>query len=278
MINFFTLFFYLFFFALGAIVGSFLNVVALRLNTGKSIVYSRSACFNCGKQLRWFELIPVFSFVLQKGRCRNCKSSLSSQYIVVEIITGLVFAAIANMYSNVAGVGGLAIAFNPYQTLFYFVIFSLLIVITIYDLRHMIIPDALSYSFSILALGKLVLDQGTVLFHMPGLLSLLAGPILALPFAFIWLVSRGKWMGLGDAKLSLGIGWLLGLSGGFSSVIYAFWIGAVVSIIMIGLNKNTRHHLSLKSEVPFAPFLILGLVLVFFFNLNLVGALLSGWY
>src|SRR3989339_930062 len=83
-------------FCFGAIIGSFLNVVTLRLGTGESVVSGGSKCFSCGKKLKWIELVPIFSFLIQKGRCRECKSKISLQYPAVEILTGLVFLLIFN--------------------------------------------------------------------------------------------------------------------------------------------------------------------------------------
>lgn len=259
--------FYFFFFIFGAIIGSFLNVVSLRINTGKSMIISRSACFSCGKELSWFELIPIFSFLFQKGKCRKCLSKISPQYILVEAIMGFIFIAVAHMYIGLGSWSTMIIL----QIIFILAIFSILMVITIYDLRHMIIPDLLSYLFSFLSLIY------GALFHVGGLSWFIAGPALALPFALIWLVSKGKWMGLGDAKLALGIGWFLGLTGGFTAIMYAFWIGALISVLMMLINRGTKHGLSMKSEVPFAPFLIIGLTVVFFTQFDLVKLLLIGF-
>jgi leader peptidase (prepilin peptidase)/N-methyltransferase len=103
---------------------------------------------------------------------------------------------------------------------------------------------------------------------MPFFLDIFSGLILFAFFAFLWLVSSGKWMGFGDAKLALGVGWLLGLSGGIMAIMLAFWIGAIVSLSLMGLQKLNLSHLGLtiKSEIPFAPFIILGLFLEFFTN------------
>jgi prepilin signal peptidase PulO-like enzyme (type II secretory pathway) len=275
VINFITSFYYFFFFILGAIVGSFLNVVALRYNTGKSIALSRSACFHCSKRLAWYELIPLLSFIIQKGKCLNCRSKISPQYFLVEIVAGIVFALIAHMFGNF---NSESIFFDLTLIIYYCVVFSILIVIFIYDLRHMIIPDPLAFLFAFLALGKLLSDHGSLLFHMPGILWLLAGPILAFPFAFLWLISKGTWIGLGDAKLTLGIGWLLGLTGGLTAVVFAFWIGAAASVFLMMIKKNTKSSLSMKSEVPFGPYLIIGLTIVFFTNFDLIDFLLGGSY
>ncbi len=250
-----------FFGILGIIIGSFLNVVILRFNTGKGID-GRSGCFSCAKTLHWYELIPVASYLFQNGKCRGCKSSISAQYILVELATGALFALIAarvllpisEMYS-VASIINLFISFTAA---------SLLMVIFVYDLRHKIIPDIFSYGFAFLALMRLVLYYQGYLFTFPGMLDLLAGPLIALPFALIWLVSRGAWMGFGDAKLALGIGWFLGLAGAISAMCLAFWIGAVVSVGILLLQSRAK-----KSEVPFAPFLIVGLLVVYFFPMDL---------
>ena len=136
--------------------------------------------------------------------------------------------------------------------------FSLLVVIAVYDLRHKIIPDSLSFTFCLLAFLSLFFSFN----HIPTFLQFLSGPLIAFPFAFFWLVSAGKWMGLGDA---LGIGWLLGLSLGFSALVFAFWLGAIVGVSLIIFSKKY----GLKSEIPFAPYLILGTFLAFIFSLSL---------
>jgi prepilin signal peptidase PulO-like enzyme (type II secretory pathway) len=154
-------------------------------------------------------------------------------------------------------------------------LFSLLIVIVVYDMRHKIIPDTLSYLYACIAFVSLFINYSFVgkIFILPSLWALLAGPILALPFALIWLFSRGRWMGLGDAKLLLGIGWMLGLSQGLASLILAFWSGAIVSIVLLVLRYRG---ITFKSEIPFAPFLIFGVVLVFFFTLDIFSII--SWF
>jgi prepilin signal peptidase PulO-like enzyme (type II secretory pathway) len=256
------LFYLIFFFIFGAIVGSFLNVVSLRLNTGKGIVSTRSACFSCAKTLKWYELVPIFSFIALQGKCSKCRSRISIQYILVEIATGLIFALISYYFPY------------PPQMFFYFAIFSILIVIFVYDLRHMIIPDVLSYSFAVLAFMKLLYELGFNLFSIENIYVLLAGPIVALPFALLWLISNGRWIGFGDAKLALGIGWLLGISLGFTAVIFSFWIGALISILLILMKNIFKNKLSMKSEVPFGPYLIIGLTIVFFSRYNLFDLVL----
>ena len=269
----FLIFFFIF--CLGAIVGSFLNVVILRYNTGRHIT-GRSGCPHCGRQLRWFELLPIVSFLAQMGKCRTCESKISKQYPLVELLTALLF--VLTYWSF--GVE------NLLTLLFSLVIWSLLVVILVYDMRHKIIPDAFVYTFVALAFIALFIPAHVgESFSAPSLSILFAGPLIALPFALLWLVSGGRWMGLGDAKLALGIGWVLGLTGGLSALFFAFWIGAVVSIALVCIDYVRSTHsralsgahgrFTMKSEVPFAPFLILGFAIVFFLHVNLIAYLLG---
>lgn len=260
------------YFILGLIIGSFLNVVIFRYDTGKSIL-GRSECLLCNKKLRWFELIPVLSFVFQLRKCRNCKGKISWQYPLVELFTGTVFLGIFFKFSNFLSTSILNLTAI---TLYFAIIFSILIVILVYDIRHKIIPDGLSYTFTGLSFAAMFLDFSTFNIVIPTLFHLIAGPIFFLFFFSFWFFSHGTWMGLGDGKLALGIGWLLGLSAGTTAIILSFWIGAFVSIIFmtIPLLNFSGKRLTMKSEIPFGPFLIAGLLLVFFFNINILDYIL----
>ena len=110
-------------------------------------------------------------------------------------------------------------------------------VITIYDIHHKIVPDELVYIFILLSFLQMFVSYDPFAFVVPATLDLLAGPILFIPFFCLWYFSKGIWMGLGDGKLALGIGWFLGLSGGISAIMYAFWMGAAISLILIGYQK-----------------------------------------
>jgi len=262
----FTLFF-LFSFALGTIIGSFLNVVAYRYGTKKDLG-GRSSCMTCCEQLKWYELIPVVSYVMLSGKCRTCRAKISAQYPYVESITGLLFAL---LYLKLLP----ALEFSPIIFLalfaFFAFIFSLLIVIAVYDIRHKMIPNKLVYLFSGLSLLMLVLvsfisDLGFVEFAV----DILAGPILAIPFALLWYFSGGKWIGFGDAKIALGMGWFLGLAGGVSAIALGFWIGAIVSVFLLLASKLSKSKVKITrtTEIPFAPFLLIGLIVIFFFNFD----------
>lgn len=280
-----------FFFALGCIIGSFLNVVLFRYNTGRTIG-GRSKCFSCRRTLGPTDLVPVLSYIAFRGRCRTCKSHVSAQYPAVEMLTGVLFGAVYLLYAPLLMVNPALFFFDVIIAL---IVMSLLVLITVYDLKHKIIPDLFSYAFAAVTFIVLFLRLETTVsetpvgdfssfglyLSMPEMSHLFAGIILAFPFYFLWLVSRGRWMGLGDAKLALGIGWFLGLAKGGTAIIYGFWIGAVVSILLIlaqkiyawKLHKQGSTNISMKSEIPFAPFLIAGLLIVYFFGYNMFSVL-----
>lgn len=251
-------------FLFGSIIGSFLNVVIYRLNTGKSIVKGHSICMSCGKSLRWFELIPIFSFLLQSGRCRRCKTKISLQYIIVEVITAIVFSMIIFKFLPLS-----YFSFNYYiiNTIIYLTLFSLLIVISVYDIRHKIIPPVLSLVFIIISFVSIFINVNPFggLFVLPSISLIISGPLLALPFVLLWLLSNGRLMGLGDGKVTLGLGWMLGMSQGFFGLILSFFIGSVVSILILFI---FRKKVNMKTEIPFAPFLAIGAFISFIFNLN----------
>lgn len=249
-------------FIFGTIVGSFLNVVIYRYNSGLSPLKGRSQCFACGKTLHWYELIPIISFILQRARCAKCGVRLSWQYPAVEILSGIIFVAVYALDKTLP------------ETIYLLIIFSTLLVIAVYDLRHKIIPDGLVLFFAILSLVWFLWMIGFArAIHYPYYWTLIAGPILFFPFLGLWLVSRGKWLGLGDSKLALGIGWFLGAALGGSAIMLAFWIGAGFALSMLAIQKIGRtgwgtERLSMQSEIPFGPFLILGVFIVYFTHIN----------
>ena len=247
---------------LGLVIGSFLNVVVYRLNTRKSIG-GRSACMSCRKTLAWYELIPVASFFALQGRCGGCSTRISWQYPVVEIISGAIFGLLFWKMQHLFFLNTLDFVFT-YG--YYTFIFSLLLVVSVYDIKHKIIPDSTSLLFGILAfVGMFFIQDLFVSFEIPKAQDFLAGAVLSVPFALLWLVSRGKAMGLGDAKLAVGMGFLLGVAGLLSATLIAFWAGAIIGVFLLLIKKNT----GLKSEIPFGPFLVLGTFVAFVFGIVL---------
>ncbi len=250
------LIFLLFFSILGLIVGSFLNVLICRFNTGQSLK-GRSMCMSCQHGLCWYELVPLFSFLALKGRCRVCKTRISKMYPIVESVTAVIFIALFLKFQDL-------ILIDPsifvYSYLYYSVLFSILIIIAFYDLRHKIIPDSLSFTLGVLSFMGLFFFNGYGFgVHMPSLLEFFSGFLVATPFFLCWLLSKGTWMGLGDAKLMVGLTYLVGLSRVFFGIVLAFWTGALFGVLLLMFSKKY----GMKSEVPFAPFLVFGIIVAF---------------
>lgn len=252
-------FFLIFSFILGTLIGSFLNVVALRFNTGMTLK-GRSKCFSCGNSLSWYELIPIFSFIFQKGSCRKCKSKISWQYPLVEIISGLIFLMIFIVFPPISFETSIT-------TVFYLLITCILLIITIYDIKHKVIPTVLSYTFCILAFIHLFFTPD-LHFIIPSLwLQILAGPLIALPFFLLVIFSKETLMGMGDPILMLGIGWILGLSDGINAIIFAFWIAAIISVIWVYI---IFRKMKFRYQIPFGPYLILGMYIVLLFSIRVI--------
>jgi prepilin signal peptidase PulO-like enzyme (type II secretory pathway) len=259
----------IFFFIFGTIIGSFLNVVVLRLNSGRS-VSGRSFCFSCGKKLNADELIPIFSFIFQKGKCKGCKSRISFQYPIVEILTGFIFSLTFLKFQNFLLDSPIKFAIFTSISL---IVFSLLIAISVYDFKHKIIPDNLAFSLILFSLFSIFINPyfGKI-FLIPNFWQFLAGPFFALPFFLLWFISKGKWMGLGDAKLALGLGFFLGVYQSIEVFMLSFWIGSIIGVLLLILKGK---HFTIKSEIPFAPFLIFSTMIIFLFNFDILRCLIG---
>jgi len=249
----------------GLVIGSFLNVVIYRFHTGKSL-NDRSHCMSCGTGLKWYELFPVISYVALLGRCRSCGAFIPYRYALVEILTAVMFWLTYMKF-------GLTVYF--FITV---ILMCVLIVGLVYDLYHMIIPDEVSALAAILA-GLLVGWQSVNAndLHL-AIQALLASVAAFLLFGSLWFFSKGRGFGLGDAKLAISLGALVGLGGLFSFITLSFWIGALVGVsIMLWqayiLNMKLGIHIgrrvNMKSEIPFAPFLLIAFGLVFFFSVDI---------
>ena len=247
-------------FLFGVIVGSFLNVVILRTHTKRSLG-GHSHCMSCGERLGVQDLIPLLSYVFLRGRCRQCGARISPRYFLVELTSGILFAC---MFS---------LSLSPVALVLHVLFLALLLVIFVYDIEHLIIPD--EYVLALIPLALLLaVGRGEAVTVESSMALLLGG---ALSFAFLgglWKVSDGRWIGLGDAKLSVPLAVAVGLSSTFSLIVFAFWIGAVVSVSLLCVAKlfvrGQKHllfsgvPLTMKAEVPFAPFLIGSFLVVYF--------------
>lgn len=237
---------------LGTILGSFLNALLFRFNTGKSVLKGRSACMRCGHTLSALDLVPLASYLFLRGRCRYCHAKISWQYPAVEAAAGLLAVLV---YLET----GLTVWF-----LYWLAVWLVLLFVVVYDLRHYIIPWSASLTLMALALvGVLFAYAG-----QPGgaMGEWWAGPVLGVPLLLISLVSGGRWMGWGDGFLELSLGWFVGISMGLTALLIAFWAGAVVGIVLLIMVKNRY---TMSSEVPFAPFLILGCAAAYFLHVDL---------
>jgi len=219
---------------------------------------------SCGHVLKWHELIPIVSFIIQRGRCRKCKSAISIQYPLLEFLSGLTFLLI--------GTKVLLYPFDFYHVVFWIlsgIFWSTLLLICFYDWKHKIIPEIpaiVVIGIGVLAACGLRTDDFGFSFEY-----LLGGFAVAAFPAFLWLISRGRWIGLGDAKLLLGIGLYVGPALALSTLMYAFWSGAIFSLLLLSMRGR---EFTMKSEIPFGPFIILGAFLAYFFNLNILTILL----
>ncbi len=250
-------------FLFGTVLGSFLNVVIFRHNSGRGFG-GRSGCLTCARNLSWYELFPIFSYLFIGGKCNKCKTPISFLYPAVEFTMGaimlLLFSRFAFFLPN-------AVDNFLYFVIFYALSFSIMLVIAGYDLRHKIIPDNLVYPLiAISFLGLYLSDYGVFNFHPATLISIVSGPLVALPLFILWAISKGEWLGLGDVKLTIAMGLLLGVSRGFSALVMSFWIGAVVGIIILLIKGKLSAR---KMQIPFAPFLVVATFIAFFFDITI---------
>ena len=236
--------------ALGAAVGSFLNVVVLRMRANQPFLHGHSRCPHCGRQLRWWELVPVGSFLALGGRCRTCRHRLSAQYLLLECLTAAVFMTIFLRYGW------------SFLTPFGWVVGSTMLLIATYDGKWSLIPDEFSYLFIGSSLIWVLIAQQSWLETLYGLF---AGAIF---FGLQYVLSRGKWIGSGDIFIGLGLGLLLGWRMFFTALVMAYLSGAIVAAIQI-----IRRRKSVGTTMPFAPYLMAG-----GFAAWLFGPAIVNWY
>jgi leader peptidase (prepilin peptidase)/N-methyltransferase len=239
----------------GAIVGSFLNVCIFRLPKEESIIWPGSHCPHCNNPINFYDNIPLVSYLLLKGRCRYCEESISIQYPLVEGITAL-------------GSLILFMKFGPSLSyLFYFSFVAALIVITVIDLYHQIIPDVISLpGIGLGLLASLIIPQITFLNSLLGIL-LGGGSLFLVATLYQWLFKR-EGMGGGDVKLLAMIGAFLGWKAVILTILLSSLIGSITGIIiMVSKEKDFKY------AIPFGPFLSLGAVITLFYAENLIR-----WY
>ena len=242
-------------FILGIIIGSFLNVCIYRIPRKESIAYPASHCIYCNSYLKWYDLVPMLSYLSLKGKCRYCGGSISPRYPFVELLTGIIYLLTFYHY-------GLSLNF-----IFYSFLLSILIAISFIDYDEQIIPDGL---LLILLSGATIYKLlNYFLLKLPlklwdNIFGFLIGFTL---FFLIALISKGS-MGGGDIKLIALLGLILGLKKTLLNILLSFIIGAIVSIVLLLTKRKGR-----KDAIPFGPFINIGFLITLFW-----GDLIINWY
>jgi leader peptidase (prepilin peptidase)/N-methyltransferase len=239
----------LFFFLLGSVIASFAGVISERLYTGQSWLKGRSRCNSCRRTLDGFDLVPVFSWLVFRGRCRTCSARVPGTYALVEGSLGGLFALSYSVFGFSLQLG------------LFLVALSVLTFIVLYDLRHSIVPW---WSSILLALISFVFAW----VRMTSLVSfgevVAVALVIGLLFLLLYLFSRGGAMGLGDAPVAFALSLLVG-SAALPGLVFSFWIGAVIGILILVLRRGGPR---MGIEVPFVPFLAIGYLLAFFTQWN----------
>ncbi|WP_217586971.1 prepilin peptidase [Lentibacillus saliphilus] len=238
------------FFLFGIIVGSFLNVVGLRLPIKQSFVHGRSECPHCTHPLKWYDLIPLISYIIQRQKCRYCHKNIAPLYPIVELSTGLLFAF------SVRAIG------LETELMTALLLIALLMIILVSDLTYMIIPNRLLLFFFPLFILMRLINPLTPWW------SSIAGALGAMILlALIILISKGG-MGAGDMKLFGVIGIVLG----FKQTLLAFFLSTIIGAL-IGIILLMTEVIGRKQQIPFGPYIVIGTLLTYFFGENL-----ANWY
>lgn len=272
---------YVFIFIFGTVVGSFLNVVIHRVPLEESVVFPNSACPNCQKPIKPYDNVPIFSWLILGGKCRNCKNPISPRYVLVEVLTGLLFALV---YWSVG-----FNAFLPVTLIFAAAIVSLVFI----DAEHMILPNVITYPLLVFALLVRIvfpLFFGATYFSdfnifplnqmhdFPVWVISLVGAVLGalMGGGSLWLVGeiwkrlRGvEAMGLGDVKMMFGVGALLGWRLTLLSIFIGAFAGAVIGVLVIARQKEK----DFQTQIPFGIFLGIGSILSILFGEQIIS-----WY
>lgn len=245
---FMTALIYIMIFLYGIVIGSFLNVCIYRIPKKESIVFPSSHCMECGHKLSWYDLFPVFSFLLLQGRCRYCGAKISKQYPIVEAANGILYVIVF-----------MANGLNA-KSILYCLMTSALIVITVIDERIFEIPVSLNYFLAILGVFMCILDSENLLEHIIGALC------VSLFLGFLFLLSGGSAIGGGDVKLMAAAGLILG----WKLILLAFFAGCIIgSVVHVLRMKLTKA----KHVLAMGPYLSLGI-----FLMALWGDRLISWY
>ncbi len=240
--------FYLAAFVLGGIWGSFCNVCIYRLPDNDSVITGRSFCRSCKNKIKWYDNIPLLSFIFLRGKCRSCNNKISSQYFLVELISAVSFLFIYFIY-------GLSVT-----TLLLIILSIFFIIIFFIDLKHYIIPNELTFPLMLIGFVK-SFDPNLNQTIFPNYINSLLGGFFG--YAVIWLiiffykkVRNKEGMGLGDAKLMAVVGFWFG----WASIPFTIFISSAVALVLVipSLIKKTRN---MSAQIPFGPYIIIGCII-----------------
>jgi len=238
---------YLAFIVFGSLWGSFANVCIYRLPENKGVVRGRSSCPKCKNSIKWFDNIPLISFILLKGKCRNCKNPIDLQYIIVELIGSISFVTIYHFF-------GVTLT-----TLLLLILSIIFIIIFFIDLKHFIIPNVLTFPLMIIGFIK-SFDPNLNKAIFPNYINSLIGGFVG--YSIIWLiiyfykkVRKKEGMGLGDAKLMAAIGFWFG----WVSIPIVIFVSSFVALIF-AVPSLIKKSLQMSSEIPFGPYIIIGCI------------------
>jgi len=245
--------FSLFSFLFGTVVGSFLNVVILRLPDKKqSIVFPASHCPQCSTPLHWYENIPIVSYLILRGRCRTCNEKISCQYPMVELCMGVLSAALFLHY-NIS-----------FEYIFYFLFSASLLVIIFIDIQHQLIPDVISLPGIVIGFAGSFLNN-TVSWQQSAAGLLLGGGVLWAIALGYYLLTKRDGMGGGDIKLLAMIGAFLG----WQSLLYVIFASSLLGSI-VGIVAMFKQRKGGQTRIPFGPFLSLAALSWIFFQQSIV--------
>lgn len=249
------------YFILGAIFGSFLNVIICRVPSGLSIVNPPSHCFGCGKRIKFYDNIPIISYIILGGKCRYCGSKISIRDFFVELCNAVLwlFVAVAFFDNNIL-----------LSIIFCFSI-SILIIIACIDMDEMYIPDLFVIILAVLGLVVAIFTpfDGYVLGHFIG--ALIGGGFLLLVYGVGYLIKKTEVLGLGDVKLMAAAGLLLGIKGICVAYVVAIFVALIGVIVRAIISRKKQ----LSKKFAFAPYLVCGIITAMFFGEVIMNAYLS---
>ncbi|MBU0576475.1 prepilin peptidase [Patescibacteria group bacterium] len=256
-----------FLFILGAVLGSFLNVLIYRTVQGEPWVTGRSRCDHCRKKILWYDNIPLLSFLILRGQSRCCKKSIPFSYPVVEFMTGSLFVWwywIGSVFFKLT-----VAPFSVLQPLFWLMVGVLLITIFFADLIHLIVPDlAVGILFFITIVYRLYLTAANIMQVKDLWAAILGMVITVIFFGSLWWLTKGRGMGLGDVKLVAPIALLLGWPKVIVGIFLSFILGGIVAVGLLVSGKR-----KMGQVIPFGPFIIIGTILSL-----AVGEAIFTWY